>query len=79
MSFGKMFKVACSNFPVGEWDLRKREDQVNDWLWGWCHAQSFGFHDLRCTFKIPWHADIRWDTTDHIGHECFGQQAGWAD
>ena len=59
MSLGKMLKgpgaqvLFSSVLPVEDWDLgRRRKDQYNEWLCGWCHVQGFGFHHLGCTFKL---------------------------
>lgn len=43
----------CSVLLAGDWDVgRRRTEQLNEWLCGWCHVQGFGFHHLGCTFKL---------------------------
>ena len=38
--------------PLGDRDsVRRRMDQLNDWLQGWCHARGLGYYDLGPTFK----------------------------
>lgn len=41
--------------PLGNWDpgRRRRTEQVNVWLCGWCHTQGFGFSDLGHTLDRP--------------------------
>ena len=61
MSLGKILKglgvevVFSSVLPVGDWDMgrRRRTDQLNEWLCGWCHTEGYGFCDLQHTFNKP--------------------------
>ena len=42
-------------------------DQVNDWLHGCCHDQSFGF---KINLQETAHLGIRWITTEQVRQEC---------
>lgn len=64
--------VFSSILLVGDWDPRRRwRDEVNDWLWGLCHAQGFRFYSLGHIFE-------RLGTPEQMGRGCSGQHTGWA-